>query len=491
LKDSLAWGSVTIDESVHIIDYRGRTPPYSEEGIPHLRSSNIKNGKIIWEGLRYVSTQTFEEYMTRGLPQEDDILFTTEAPLGEAALAPNIKFSIAQRLMILRADKEFFIPKFLLYQLGSPEFQGYLNGSGTGTTVTGVSARNFKPLELKLPPLNEQRRIVSTIEQLTDRSHRAIAALADVPKLIAQFRQSVLAAAFRGDLTADWREKNSDIEPASELLERIKIDSSSILKNKYSNTTSYEQLPDGWCWTRVDSVGKVSLGRQRSPKYHQGTQMRPYMRSANITWKGWDLSDVNEMNFDDRDFATFKLECGDVLINEGSGSADEVGKPAIWNDEIPDCCFQNTLISVRPFEKMSKYIYFVFLNAALSKAFVEETRGVNIHHIGKQGLTQFLIPLTSLQEQVEIVSRIEKCFQSIQSIEEQYKNSHGQLDILDRSILAKAFRGELVPQDPNDEPAAVLLDRIRAEREQTSSNKQRGKTTRKNSSKQLSIEGIE
>jgi type I restriction enzyme, S subunit len=175
--------------------------------------------------------------------------------------------------------------------------------------------------------------------------------------------------------------------------------------------------------------------------------MRPYMRSANITWKGWDLSDINEMNFDDRDFATFKLERGDVLINEGSGSADEVGKPAIWNDEIPDCCFQNTLISVRPFEEMSKYIYFTFLNAALSKAFVEETRGVNIHHIGKQGLTQFLIPLTSLQEQAEIVSRIEKCFKSIQSIEEQYKNSREQLEVLDRSILAKAFRSELVLQD--------------------------------------------
>jgi type I restriction enzyme, S subunit len=138
---------------------------------------------------------------------------------------------------------------------------------------------------------------------------------------------------------------------------------------------------------------------------------------------------------------------------------------------------------------MSKYIYFVFLNAALSKAFVDETRGVNIHHIGKQGLTQFLMPLTSLQEQAEIIRRIEKCFKSIQSIEEQYNNSHEQLEILDRAILAKAFRGELVPQDPNDEPAALLLERIRAERDQTNTPKQRGKTTRKNSSKQLSIAG--
>ena len=90
--------------------------------------------------------------------------------------------------------------------------------------MASINQQQIASMPIPLPPLNEQRRIVSTIEQLTARSHKARAALEDVPKLIAQFRQSVLAAAFRGDLTADWREKNPDIEPASELLERIKID---------------------------------------------------------------------------------------------------------------------------------------------------------------------------------------------------------------------------------------------------------------------------
>jgi type I restriction enzyme, S subunit len=406
-------------------------------GLEHIKSNA---GSILAYGI------SSDVCSSKSIFKKGDLLYGKLRPYLNKVYLAEIDGICSTDIMVF-PKSETILNQYAKYRFLSNDFVRYANANSTGVQHPRVKFESLAEFPILLPPLNEQRRIVSTIEQLTDRSHRAIAALEDVPKLIAQFRQSVLAAAFRGDLTADWREKNPDIEPASELLERIKIDSSSILKNKYSNTTSYEQLPDGWCWTRVDSVGKVSLGRQRSPKYHQGTQMRPYMRSANITWKGWDLSDVNEMNFDDRDFATFKLERGDVLINEGSGSADEVGKPAIWNDEIPDCCFQNTLISVRPFEKMSKYIYFVFLNAALSKAFVEENRGVNIHHIGKQGLTQFLIPLTSLQEQVEIVSRIEKCFQSIQSIEEQYKNSHGQLDILDRSILAKAFRGELVAQD--------------------------------------------
>jgi type I restriction enzyme, S subunit len=94
----------------------------------------------------------------------------------------------------------------------------------SATTISYLNKTKCNSINFPLAPLNEQRRIVSTIEQLTDRSHKARTALEDVPKLIAQFRQSVLASAFRGDLTADWREKNPDIEPASELLERIKID---------------------------------------------------------------------------------------------------------------------------------------------------------------------------------------------------------------------------------------------------------------------------
>ena len=108
---------------------------------------------------------------------------------------------------------------------------------------------------------------------------------------------------------------------------------------------SKAKLPKKWKAVSIETVGEVILGRQRSPENHNGPHMRPYVRAANITWGGWDLSDVKKMNFDRRDFEKFRLQIGDVLINEGSGSAKEVGKPAIWNGEIEDCCFQNTLIT--------------------------------------------------------------------------------------------------------------------------------------------------
>jgi type I restriction enzyme S subunit len=164
------------------------------------------------------------------------------------------------------------------------------------------------------------------------------------------------------------------------------------------------------------------------------------VRAANITWEGWDLSDVKKMNFDKRDFEKFRLQPGDVLINEGSGSADEVGKPAIWNGEIRNCCFQNTLIAVRPLAATSEYLYFVLLNAALSKAFVDETRGVNIHHIGRAGLAQYVIPLPPREEQQEIVRRIKAAFGQVDRILCEVSRAAELLDRLDQATLAKAFR---------------------------------------------------
>jgi type I restriction enzyme, S subunit len=114
-----------------------------------------------------------------------------------------------------------------------------------------------------------------------------------------------------------------------------------------------------------------------------------------------------------------------------------------------------------------------------------------MRNISQKAFQDIVIPIPPIEEQREIVRHIEDALATIDSIFTHKQATLEELNQLDRSILAKAFRGELVPQDPNDELAAVLLDRIRAEREQTSTPKQRGKTTKKNSSKQLSIEGIE
>jgi type I restriction enzyme S subunit len=177
-----------------------------------------------------------------------------------------------------------------------------------------------------------------------------------------------------------------------------------------------------------------------------------------------DTTDVKEMNFDAADFKRFELNVGDVLLNEGSGSAKEVGKPAIWRGEIPNCCFQNTVLRVQPRDCSSEYVYWYFLLTALSEGFVKDTKGVNIQHIGKGGLANFPIPLPPPEEQDEIVHRIETALTEIDRIAAEAEKALKLTDRLDERILAKAFAGELVPQDPNDEPASGLLDRIREAR---------------------------
>ena len=123
----------------------------------------------------------------------------------------------------------------------------------------------------------------------------------------------------------------------------------------------------------------------------------------------------------------------------------------------------------------------------VEKILVDNSRSTSQSAFGIKKIRMVPVLVPSIEEQKEILLAVKKTISSLYSLELICMQNHANLQQLDRSILAKAFRGELVPQDPNDEPAAVLLERIRAEREQTSSNKQRGKTTRKNSSKQLSI----
>ena len=192
--------------------------------------------------------------------------------------------------------------------------------------------------------------------------------------------------------------------------------------------------------------------------------MRPYLRSANVTWGGISLHDVKEMNFDGADFEKYKLEPGDLLLNEASGSPSEVGKPAIWNGEIDGCCFQNTLLRLRPQEVELDYLYWYCYSSASSGQFGEAGRGVNIRHLGKKGLAQFPIPVPPRHEQPLIAAQIRATLERAASLRQEVQAGIARIGVLRRSVLTEAFAGRLVPQDPNDKPAPVLVERIATSR---------------------------
>ena len=227
-------------------------------------------------------------------------------------------------------------------------------------------------------------------------------------------------------------------------------------------------------WKRVplSEIAEVRLGRQRSPKRAVGPNMRPYMRAANVTWNGISLHDVKEMDFTPEEFETYALRPGDLLLSEASGSASEVGKPAVWNDEVPDCCFQNTLIRVRAPDSLVPFLHLHFYKDALTGEFGRAARGVGIHHLGAKTLSDWEVHLPPPDEQRRTVEAVDSYFTRLDHIAATLEQVRRNLKRHRASILKAAVEGRLVPTDVelargegrDYEPAYVLLKRILTER---------------------------
>ncbi|MBK8219355.1 MAG: restriction endonuclease subunit S [Myxococcales bacterium] len=218
----------------------------------------------------------------------------------------------------------------------------------------------------------------------------------------------------------------------------------------------------------MDEVAEVRLGRQRSPDRANGDNMRPYMRAANVTWDGISLDDVKEMDFSPKEFVTYELKDGDILLSEASGSASEVGKPAIWRDQVPGCCFQNTLIRVRSRGPLPEYLHLHFLADARLGRFAAVGKGSGINHLGADRLSSWPTALPPLNEQHRIVAKLEALQARSRRAREALDAVPPLLEKLRQSILAAAFRGDLTKdwraKNKDVEPATELLKRIRAER---------------------------
>ncbi len=202
-------------------------------------------------------------------------------------------------------------------------------------------------------------------------------------------------------------------------------------------------VPRSWGIDRLDAVADVRLGRQRSPRHHSGPNMRPYLRAANVDWDGLKLEDVKSMNFTDEEMQVYRLEPGDLVLGEASGSPGEVGKPALWSGQIADCAFQNTLVRVRSRGPEPRFLLHWFRHLAISGAFASESRGVGIHHIGKAKLAAWPTPIPPLDEQRRIVEILEDHLSRLDVAGDTLRSVIKHLAVLNKSILV-----ELVPASP-------------------------------------------
>jgi hypothetical protein len=211
-------------------------------------------------------------------------------------------------------------------------------------------------------------------------------------------------------------------------------------------TNGEHTLPPGWASVRVDQAGEVRLGRQRSPEQDSGAHMTSYVRPANITPAGMNLSDILEMNFTPAEREVFGLNAGDVLLTEASGSASQVGRSAIWRGEIEPCCFQNTVIRFRPHLTTSEYALIVFRHYAEAGVFASVARGVGIQHLGGSRFAELSYPLPPLAEQKRITEIADIRLAEIREADARLRSALVHLNEQVREILAAAVAGELVPQ---------------------------------------------
>jgi len=356
---------------------------------------------------------------------------------------------------------EVYYPKFLYYAIQSVALpdKGY--------------ARHFQFLEksfVPLPPLPEQHRIVAKIEELFTRLDAGVEALKKIQLQLKRYRQSVLKAAFSGELTAEWRKAHKDeLEPASILLEKIKQERKKSGKYKELpplDTSDLPALPDGWEWARLGDISWFKNGinftsRQKGNKGILTIDVLN-MYSLNIRIK---LDNVYRV--DTTIGNEHILRNGDILFVRSSVKRQGVGWASLFSTDIKQpVTYCGFIIRARLYCDLlyPEYLTYVFRTASWRKWIIESSSQVTITNINQNALSKIIVPLPCFTEQQKIVEEIERCLSIADEIENTIEKSLKKSDRLRQSILKRAFEGKLVPQNPDDEPAEKLLERIKAER---------------------------
>jgi type I restriction enzyme S subunit len=346
-------------------------------------------------------------------------------------------------------------------------------------SMTGAVGQRRVPLEflknarVPLPPSNEQRRIVTKIDSLSGKSKRARDHLDHVPRLVEKYKQAMLAAAFRGDLTAEWRTASGHSISTEELGMLRKsawqhLHDSGRASGRHNTPDGIDwrppiDLPPSWIWASVDQVSCL-IQYGTSARTIEDIQGVAVLRMGNIQNGTLDLTSLKFLPEEHDEFPELLLESGDVLFNR-TNSAELVGKSAVYRGTPDRASFASYLIRVHCSGLLPDLLS-GYINSAYGREWVASVVSQQVGQANVNGtkLRQLGIPVMPSNEQSEIVWRVNAAFAWIDRLASESTSARRLIDHLDQAVLAKAFRGELVPQHPDDEPASVLLERIRAER---------------------------
>ncbi|MCY3565408.1 MAG: restriction endonuclease subunit S [Gammaproteobacteria bacterium] len=473
-------------------------------GTPPTKVSKYWEGDIIWfapsdlTGYKRKFIERGAKTLTKvGLAKSSaklmpagSVMFSSRAPVGYTAI--NTKPSATNQGFKSIVPHDGLFNEYLYYYLQAAK--QIAEQRATGTTFKELSGSAFGALPVPLAPTCEQRRIVEKIEALFAEIDKGVESLQAAKSTLDLYRKSLLKSAFEGRLTADWRSRNSDkLEDSDTLLSRIRKEREA---NYQAALSDWQRAVANWKergeqskkpakprkprklsitedivalagWARVPLgllIAYPIYGTSKKCSY--GVGEKGVLRIPNLAALYIDQSDLKSADFDEAENDKYSLIEGDVLTIRSNGSLSVVGKPAIVREQDTDLLFAGYLIRLRPIMATLVPMNLVYMMMApIVREQIEikakSTSGVN--NISARELQELLVPICAPDEQAEIVRILDARFEALEFLDLEINVAFTRAEALRQSILKQAFSGKLVPQDPKNEPASVLLSRIKAE----------------------------
>jgi type I restriction enzyme, S subunit len=427
-----------------------------------LRITDIQNDAVRWDEVPFCKIKEGEK--PKYLLARNDILFArTGATVGKSYLIRNeVPDSVfASYLIRVRLTGEVD-PKYLAYFFKSPDYWRQISESQAGIGQPNVNGTKLAQLQIPVAPAQQQQIIVGKIEKQFSRLDEAVASLKRTKANLKRYKAAVLKAAVEGKLTEDWRKQHPNVEPASKLLERILAErrkkasgSGKYIEPEPVDAAGLPPLPKSWTWARLEQLGMIFGGLTKNPKRAKLTKKLPYLRVANVYANELRLGDIENIGVQHSELEKLLLRRGDLLVVEGNGSKDQIGRLAVWDGSIDPCVHQNHLIKARLIiASMNKWILF-WLLSPIGRNFIDKvsssTSGLYTLSVNKVGDLPIIVPPVAEQEQ--IVAEVERRLSVIDELEATVEANLTRADRLRQSILQRAFLGKFaVELGPHVEP---------------------------------------
>jgi len=422
-----AWIEAPLSLACHrITDGTHHSPVNLPVGdFKYVTAKNVRPWGLDLSDISFVDAKTHREIYARCPVEKGDVLYIKDgATTGLAIVNPlEEPFSMLSSVALIKPNKDILDSGYLKYWLNSPSTHKSMLGQMTGTAIRRLTLTTIASQTIPLPPLAEQGRIAALVDSLSARTGRARTELARVPILVARYKQRLLALALSGELTAQWREAQGLAHPVEFAL--------SDVARGFSYGSSAKSAP----------VGEVPVLRMGN------------IQDGKLDWKNLVFTS------DEAEIAKYRLVAGDVLFNR-TNSRELVGKTALYRGEQP-AIYAGYLIRIQCTDRLLPEFLTYCLNGPAGRAYCWEvkTDGVSQSNINAKKIAAFRFLVPTRDEQAEIVRRIDSAFSWLDRVAADHAGAAKLLPKLDGAILAKAFRGELVPQDPADAPASVLPER--------------------------------